>query len=123
MQPKRRRRKTLKMVRKASRMNQAVTRRSLKRRKIKKTKNPRSKSNKIDLEVTLLKFDYRKEEGETSEQEEEEGEVKEPNWMIQVSNIKPEEIPEVPSNKFLMRGAPDKEKNNKDRKRGKNCFS
>lgn len=43
--------------------------------------------------------------------------------MIQVSNINPEEIPEVPSNKFLMRGAPDKEKNNKDRKRGKNGFS
>lgn len=43
--------------------------------------------------------------------------------MIQVSNIKPEEIPEVPSNKFLMRGAPDKEKNNKERKRGKHCFN
>lgn len=45
--------------------------------------------------------------------------MREPHWLVTVSNIKPEEIPEVPSNKFLMRGAPDKEKENRDRKRGK----
>ncbi|XP_066149736.1 peptidyl-prolyl cis-trans isomerase G [Euwallacea fornicatus] len=78
-----------------------------KRKKDKKAKKKKKSKDKDEAE---------KSEGE--EEEEEEGEVKEPNWLVTVSNIKPEEIPEVPSNKFLMRGAPDKEKQTKDRKRG-----
>ncbi|CAG9772435.1 unnamed protein product [Ceutorhynchus assimilis] len=59
-----------------------------------------------------------KEEGEESDQEDEEGEVKEPHWLVTLSNIKPEDIPEVPSNKFLMRGGPIKERDHKDKRRG-----
>ncbi|CAG9815788.1 unnamed protein product [Phaedon cochleariae] len=36
--------------------------------------------------------------------EDEEGEVVEPHPLVTISNINPEDIPEVPKNKFLMRG-------------------
>lgn len=45
---------------------------------------------------------------------EEEGEVKEePHPLVTVTNIDPEEIPDVPFNKFLMRGGPQNQKDNK----------
>lgn len=36
--------------------------------------------------------------------EKEEGEVIEPHPLVSITDIKPEDIPEVPTNKFLMRG-------------------
>lgn len=40
--------------------------------------------------------------------------------LVTVTNIRPEDIPEVPANKFLMRGGPPSEKDKKDkRNRGK----
>lgn len=35
--------------------------------------------------------------------------------LVQITNIKPEDIPEIPANKFLMRGAPS-DKDKKDKK-------
>lgn len=50
-------------------------------------------------------------------EEKEEGEVVEPHPLVSVTEINPEDIPEVPTNKFLMRG------DSKDDKRdGKNCL-
>lgn len=54
---------------------------------------------------------YRKEE---SEEEAEEGELNEKDLhlhpLVTVSNINPDDIPDVPVNKFLMRGGNAKEK-------------
>ncbi|XP_030756714.1 peptidyl-prolyl cis-trans isomerase G isoform X2 [Sitophilus oryzae] len=79
----------------------------------------KKKKHKKDKKEKKTKKHKEKEEGEHSDKEEEEGEVKEPHWLVTLSDIKPEDIPEVPSNKFLMRGAPDKDKENKssDKKR------
>lgn len=45
-------------------------------------------------------FSRKDEDGE----EKEEGEVVEPHPLVSISDINPEDIPEVPTNKFLMRG-------------------
>lgn len=37
--------------------------------------------------------------------------------MVTLSDIKPEDIPDIPTNKFLMRGAPNKENDGKHSKR------
>ncbi|XP_019760203.1 peptidyl-prolyl cis-trans isomerase G isoform X2 [Dendroctonus ponderosae] len=50
-------------------------------------------------------------------EEEEEGELTEPHWLVTLTDIKPEEIPEIPSQKFLMRGGPPKEREEKDSKK------
>lgn len=58
---------------------------------------------------------------ESDQDAEEEGEVTEPHPLVSVTNINPEDIPEVPENKFLMRGGRvdnKKESNRKDEKRG-----
>nr|XP_023025914.1 peptidyl-prolyl cis-trans isomerase G-like [Leptinotarsa decemlineata] len=48
--------------------------------------------------------------------DEEEGEVIEPHPLVTVTNINLEDIPEVPKNKFLMRGG-DKKENEKDERK------
>ncbi|XP_018321567.1 peptidyl-prolyl cis-trans isomerase G isoform X2 [Agrilus planipennis] len=55
---------------------------------------------------------------ETNDDEQEEGEVREDELhpLAIVSNIDPEEIPDVPVNKFLLRGGPPKEHSKKDGK-------
>lgn len=51
-------------------------------------------------------------------QTEEEGEVVEPHPLVTVTDINPEDIPDVPVNKFLMRGGENKKDGDKrgDRK-------
>lgn len=57
---------------------------------------------------------FRKDE---ESEEKEEGEVVEPHPLVSITEINPEDIPEVPTNKFLMRG------DSKDDKRdGKNSL-
>ncbi|XP_050293742.1 peptidyl-prolyl cis-trans isomerase G isoform X2 [Anthonomus grandis grandis] len=79
------------------------------KKKKKKSKDKKGDKEKSDQEAST-----------EEEDDDEEGEVKEPHWLATVTDIKPEEIPEVPSNKFLMRGPPkgkDKENRDKDRDR------
>lgn len=62
-------------------------------------------------------FYFRKKKKDVSS-EEEEGEVKEDELhpLVSVTKINPDEIPDIPSNKFLMRGdgkTSDKDKKNK----------
>lgn len=52
------------------------------------------------------------------EEEKEEGEVEEPHPLVSVTDINPEDIPEVPTNKFLLRGG-----DSKDEKRGGKIIS
>lgn len=52
------------------------------------------------------------------EEEQEEGEVVEPHPLVTITDIKPEDIPEVPTNKFLMRGGDSKD----DKKGGKTIY-
>ncbi|KAL1513813.1 hypothetical protein ABEB36_003168 [Hypothenemus hampei] len=73
------------------------------------------KESKKKKKDKVINKNETKENSENTDQEDEEGEVKEPHWLVTLSNIKPDEIPEVPSNKFLMRGGPEKE--NKERRR------
>lgn len=51
---------------------------------------------------------------EEIDDEKEEGEVDEPHPLVSITEIDPKDIPEVPANKFLMRGGETK----KEDKRG-----
>lgn len=60
--------------------------------------------------LVLIFWRFRDEE---EAQSEEEGEVKDPHPLVQVTDINPEDIPDVPFNKFLMRGGNNKENDQK----------
>ncbi|XP_056641191.1 peptidyl-prolyl cis-trans isomerase G [Diorhabda sublineata] len=98
--------------------------------KVKKDKKSEEKDEKEEKKSKKKqKKDKRKEKknrkqekGEKSDEEAEEGEVFEPHPLAMVSNINPDDIPEVPTNKFLMRGdnqRDDKNDNRKNRNEGK----
>lgn len=77
------------------------------RKRKKRIKKRRSKYVINTFELHINEFFHRKEDSE------EEGEVKDIHPLVTVTDINPEDIPDVPFNKFLMRG-PQENKNDKD---------
>ncbi|KAJ8950712.1 hypothetical protein NQ318_012792, partial [Aromia moschata] len=70
------------------------------------------------------KKDKKQKDKENQHESEEEGEVVEPHPLVTVTDINPEDIPDVPVNKFLMRGGENKKESDKTTKKdtGRDSF-
>lgn len=92
-----------------AKMKKGNIRRNIKKKRKKKEriKNIKSLYRSIfrATELHINHFFRRNEE----EEEQEEGEVVEPHPLVSVTDINPEDIPEVPTNKFLLRAGGSKE--------------
>ncbi|CAG9856510.1 unnamed protein product [Phyllotreta striolata] len=73
----------------------------------------RKSKKKHKKEKKKEKKERRQKKEEKSEGEKDEGEL-EPHPLVTVTNINPDDIPEVPKNKFLMRGENKKDNENSD---------